>query len=140
MVVVAKDQWVCWLCCCDGPYGEALGAKPRSVLMVKPRLFLMAKPQVVGVMKPQVVGLWVLWSPGQSPRRSHISTSPPLCYIENFDGYLGKRWFWIIILVKYIIDFCGRIWEQILEYYGFLFFCSCVWIFWVIVLMCSWSR
>ena len=50
--VVAKDQWVCWLCCCDGPYGEASGAKPRSVLMAKPRLFLMAKPQVVGVMKP----------------------------------------------------------------------------------------
>ena len=86
------------------------------------------------------MGLWVLWSPSQSPRRSHISTSPPLCYIENFDGHLGKRWFWVKILVEYIVDFCGRIWEQILEYYGFLFFCSCVWIFWVVVLMCSWSR
>ena len=132
VVVVAKDQWVCWLCCCDGPHGEASGAKPKSVLMAKHRLFLTAKPQVVG--------LWVLWSPGQSPQRSHISSSPPLCYIENFDGYLGKRGLWIIILVEYIIDFCGRIWVQILEYYGFLFFCSRVWIFWVVVLMCSWSR
>ena len=94
----------------------------------------------VSVVKPQVLGLWVLWSPSQSPRWSHISTSPPLCYIENFDGYLGKRWFWIIILVEYIIDFYGRIWVQILEYYGFPFFCSCVWIFWFVVLMCSWSR
>ena len=26
--------------------------------------------------------------------RSHISTSPPFCYLKNFDGYLEKRWFW----------------------------------------------
>ena len=27
------------------------------------------------------------------PLRSHISTSPPFCYLENFDGHIGKRWF-----------------------------------------------
>ena len=54
-VVVSKDWWLCWLCCCDGPHGKASGAKPRSVLMVKPRLFLTTKPQVVGVVKPTLV-------------------------------------------------------------------------------------
>ena len=58
--MVAKDRWLCWLCCCDGPHGKASGAKPRLVLTAKPGLFLTAKPQVVGVVKPQVVDLGVL--------------------------------------------------------------------------------
>ena len=36
--------------------------------------------------------------------------------------------------------FCGRNCVQILEYFGFLFFCSWDWIFLFIVLVCSWSR
>ena len=86
-VLWSPDQWLYWLCCCDGPHNEAS--------VVKPRLVLTAKPQVVDVVKPQVVDLWVLWSLDRSPQRSHISTSPLFCYLENFNRYLGNRWFWI---------------------------------------------
>ena len=38
-----------------------------------------------------------------------------------FVGNLCYEKYWIIILVECIIDFCGRIWVQILEHYVYSF-------------------
>ena len=111
VVVVAKDRWLCWLCCCDGPHGEASGAKPRSVLMVKPRLFLMAKPQVVGVVKPRSV-------PTAKP---HLYLSSIMLYWE-FWWVFGKEmvldnnfgWIYNWFLWKNLDTNFGILWVSIL--------------------------
>ena len=72
----------------------------------------------VGVVKPRSV----------PTAKSHLYLSSIMLYWE-FWWVFGKEMVLDNNLVEYIIDLCGRIWVQILEYYGFLFFCSCVWIF-----------
>ena len=57
------------------------------------------------------------------PLRSHISTSLPFCYLENFDGYMGKRWFGFALTHFDLGSFRFKLW--VLCWWCYWWVCGC---------------
>ena len=57
------------------------------------------------------------------PLWSHISTSPPFCYLENFDGHIGKRWFRSALTHFYLGSFRFMLW--VLCWWCYWWVCGC---------------